>query len=307
MSSPVEIRAPVSRISVWRGRQCVPLPSGPPIISSAHSPWQGALLERHAHGPQSVDPHVHLSHFLCLHLDGPSRIEWHSNGKTGSKAIVPGSIILVSRGTEDAVSYTGSVSEAAQRLFLTLDPKLFQHAVPDVDLGRDAEFVEQWGIEDRQIEYILRALDADLEAGLPAGGLFGESLLNSLAVYLQRRYGVKPIAELKPRNGLPKTRLNRVLEFIEEHLDQDITLAALADTAGMGPHYFSELFKQSLGISPHQYVLRRRIDRGRRLLHNPSISVLEAAVRTGFSDQSHFTKLFRRIVGVTPTKYRSIL
>ena len=98
-----------------------------------------------------------------------------------------------------------------------------------------------------------------------------------------------------------------MLEFIEEHLDQDITLAALAETAGMGPHYFSELFKQSLGISPHQYVLRRRIDRGRRLLHNPSISVLEAAVRTGFSDQSHFTKLFRRIVGVTPTKYRSIL
>jgi AraC family transcriptional regulator len=214
---------------------------------------------------------------------------------------------MVSRGTQDAVSYARSGPEAAQRMFLTLEPRVFQRAVPEAESGEDLELIDQWGIEDRQIEYILRTLDADLEAGLPAGGLFGESLLNSLAVYLQRRYGVKPIADVKPRNGLPKIRLNRVIEFIEEHLDQDITLAALAETVGMGPHYFSELFKQSLGISPHQYVLRRRIERGRKLLHNPSVSVLEAAVRSGFSDQSHFTKLFRRIVGVTPSKYRSIL
>jgi len=118
---------------------------------------------------------------------------------------------------------------------------------------------------------------------------------------------VKPVQDSKPRNGLPKARLNRVIEFVEEHLDQEITLAALAEIAGMGAHYFSEMFKQSLGISPHQYVLRRRIERGRKLLHNPNVSVLEAAVRSGFSDQSHFTKLFRRIVGVTPTKYRAIL
>jgi AraC family transcriptional regulator len=192
-------------------------------------------------------------------------------------------------------------------MFLTLEPRVFQRAVPEAESGEDLELIDQWGIEDRQIEYILRTLEADLAAGLPAGGLFGESLLNSLAVYLQRRYGVKPIADVKPRNGLPRMRLNRVIEFIEEHLDHDITLSALAETAGMGPHYFSELFKQSVGISPHQYVLRRRIERGRKLLHNPSVSVLEAAIRSGFSDQSHFTKLFRRIVGVTPTKYRSIL
>jgi AraC family transcriptional regulator len=192
-------------------------------------------------------------------------------------------------------------------MFLTLEPRIFQRAVPEAELAGDAELIDQWGIEDRRIEYILRALDADLEAGFPAGGLFGESLLNALAVHLQHYYGVKPIPDLKPRNGLPKTRLNRVIEFVEEHLDQDITLAALAETAGMGPHYFSELFKQSLGISPHQYVLRRRIERGRKLLHNPSVSVLEAAIRSGFSDQSHFTKLFRRIVGVTPSRYRAIL
>jgi len=303
MSSLGETGVPVPRICVWRGRECVPLAPGAPIISSAHSPWQGALLERHTHGPCSVDPHLHLSHFLCVHLNGPSRLEWRSNGKTGAKTIAPGAVSLVSRGTEDAAAFP----EGAKRIFLSLEPCIFQCAFPEADAGEDPELIEQWGIEDRQIEYILRALEADLEAGVPSGGLFGESLLNALAVHLLRRYGVQPITDVKPRNGLPRARLNRVIEFIEEHLDQDITLAALAEIAGMGPHYFSELFKQSLGISPHQYVLRRRIERGRKLLHNPGISVLEAAVRSGFSDQSHFTKLFRRIVGVTPTKYRAIL
>jgi AraC family transcriptional regulator len=132
-------------------------------------------------------------------------------------------------------------------------------------------------------------------------------LLSALAVNLQRRYGVTPPKDTKPGNGLPRARLNRVLEYIEANLDREIALAALAQTAGMSTHYFSELFKQSVHLSPHQYVLRRRVARARNLLNDSRVTVLEAAVRSGFSDQSHFTKIFRRIVGVTPTGYRAAL
>jgi AraC family transcriptional regulator len=98
-----------------------------------------------------------------------------------------------------------------------------------------------------------------------------------------------------------------VFEYIEANLDREIALSALADTAGMSPHYFSELFKQSVRFSPYQYVLHRRIEHARKLLSQPSVTVLEAAVRCGFSDQSQFTKVFRRIVGMTPTGYRAVL
>jgi AraC family transcriptional regulator len=98
-----------------------------------------------------------------------------------------------------------------------------------------------------------------------------------------------------------------VIEYIEANLNREIALTALADTAGMSPHYFSELFKQSVHFPPYQYVLRRRIEHATKLLHEPGVSVFEAAVRCGFSDQSQFTKLFRRIVGVTPTGYRAAL
>ena len=200
-----------------------------------------------------------------------------------------------------------SFPKPVKRMLVNLEPKLLKMTFSETDTGRDVELIAQWGVQDPQIEYILRALEADLEARLPGGRLFGESLLCALAVRLQRSYAVTPPRSAKPGNGLPRARLNRVIEYIEANLDQEITLTALAQTAGMSTHYFCEMFKQSVHISPHQYVLRRKIERARKLLSDPGVTVLEAAVRSGFSDQSHFTKIFRRIVGVTPSGYRAAL
>jgi AraC family transcriptional regulator len=293
---------PERRIRVRQGQECVPLVPVTPTLSSAKSPWEGVLLERHTHGPLDAGKHQHMSHFVCLHLSEPAPLHWRSNGNVGRQVLGPGSIVLLSRGTEDSVSFPKPV----QRILLNLDPSVLRRA-PEDDSGRDTEFVNQWGVQDPQIEYVLRALEADLEAGLPSGRLFGESLLSALAVHLQRRYGVTRPKEVKPRNGLPGTRLNRVRDYVEANLGQEIALAAMAETAGMSPHYFSEMFKQSTDLSPHQYVLRRRIERAGQLLRDPGITVLEAAIRSGFSDQSHFTKIFRRIVGITPTAYRAVL
>lgn len=303
MLPAAENRLAPDRIRVLQGQECVALAPWVPTLSSAQFSFEGALLERHAHGAHATERHQHLSHFLCLHLSEPAPLIWRSEGKQGNKIIGPGSIIVLSRGTEDA----GSFPKPVKRILLSLEPNVLQQAFPDSNAGRDVELIPQWGVQDPQIEYIVRALEADLEAGLPGGKLFGESLLCALAVRLQRSYAVTPPRVAKPGNGLPRPRLNRVMEYVEANLDQEIALATLAETAGMSTHYFCELFKQSVHLSPHQYVLRRRIERARKLLNDPEITVLEAAVRSGFSDQSHFTKIFRRIVGVTPTGYRAAL
>jgi AraC family transcriptional regulator len=303
MRSDAESRPDPIRIRVRQGGECVELLPGAPTLSSARSPWEGVLLERHCHGPHTIDKHQHLSHFICLHLSEPAPITWQSQGKQGKNVIDSGSAIMVSRGTEDSISFP----KAVRRILVNVEPSLFRQAVPDTDKDGDVELIDQWGVRDPQIERILRALEADLEAGIPAGGLFGESLLCALAVHLQNRYAVTRPAIPQLRNGLPRARLNRVIEFIEANLHREIGLSALAKTAGMSANYFSELFKQSVQISPHQFVLRRRIDRARTLLNDPTMTVLEAAVRSGFADQSHFTKMFRRVVGVTPTAYRAAL
>ena len=291
------------RIRVRQGNDCVPLAPATPTLSSAHSPWEGVLLERHRHGPYNADAHEHPSYFVCLHLSEPAPLLWRTNGTSGSKVLGPGSAVVLSRGTRDSVSFPKPV----ERILFTLDPRVFQQALQEHHTGRDVELVDQWGVQDRQIEYILRALEADLDAESPAGKLFGQSLINALAVHLQRQYSVTPPKTMNLRGGLPSARLKRVKEYIEANLDQDVALSQLAATAGMSPHYFAELFKQSVGVSPHQYLLRRRIERARQFLHDSNMRILEAGVRSGFSDQSHFTKIFRRMVGVTPTEYRSTL
>jgi AraC family transcriptional regulator len=107
------------------------------------------------------------------------------------------------------------------------------------------------------------------------------------------------------KGGLSRLQLNRVFEYIEEHLAESIGLSDLADTAGLSIYHFARQFRQSTAVAPHRYVLQRKIDRAKEALRDPRKSILEASALVGFEDQSHFTKTFRRLVGITPTEFRS--
>jgi AraC family transcriptional regulator len=101
----------------------------------------------------------------------------------------------------------------------------------------------------------MRALHADLEDGSPAGPLYGESLGVPLAHYLIRRYAVRTADTSEYPGGMPVVRLNRVVDFINQDCSREVRLWEFAHLAGMSPHYFCQLFKQSTGLSPHQYFL----------------------------------------------------
>lgn len=116
-----------------------------------------------------------------------------------------------------------------------------------------------------------------------------------------------PRAQANTPSGLPRWRLKRVLDFVEAHLGDDIRLKDLAGAAALSPHHFSELFRQSTGVSPYRYVLERRVEHAKALLRDSMLGVLDIALAVGFSDQSHFSKIFRRATGVTPSAYRTIM
>jgi AraC family transcriptional regulator len=135
--------------------------------------------------------------------------------------------------------------------------------------------------------------------------MYGESLANALAVYILKRYAVRRLTPVVYKGGLPPYRLKRVLDFIADSLETDISLSQLAALAGMSPHYFSELFKQSTGRTPHNYVLLKRIERAKQQLRDPKRSVIDAGLDSGFQNSSHFARVFRRIEGTTPSKFRA--
>ena len=96
-----------------------------------------------------------------------------------------------------------------------------------------------------------------------------------------------------------------MLDYIRDNLDTNIHLSQLAAIAGMSPHYFSELFKQSTGHTPHSYILQQRIERAKQSLRDPRRSILDAGLDAGFQNASHFARMFRKIEGTSPSRFRA--
>jgi transcriptional regulator GlxA family with amidase domain len=114
------------------------------------------------------------------------------------------------------------------------------------------------------------------------------------------------VAQLRARirGGLPPRALRRVREFIEAHLEQNISIQALATIAGLSMYHFARAFKQSEGMTPHDYLVQCRVRRAQDLLAGTDLPLSEIALASGFADQSHCARRFREHVGVTPSSYR---
>jgi AraC-like DNA-binding protein len=106
------------------------------------------------------------------------------------------------------------------------------------------------------------------------------------------------------RGGLPPRTLQRVREYIDSHINESISLETLASVAGLSMFHFARAFKQSEGVTPHSYVLERRIERAQKLLAGTDIPLSGIALATGFSDQSHLARHFRARVGTAPSAFR---
>ena len=151
---------------------------------------------------------------------------------------------------------------------------------------------------------ILFELRKDLSEALPFGRLYGESLGAALVTHLLRNFSDRGRSAPLARGGLPPHRLRRVLEYVNDRLANDLSLAELARVVGLNQAHFARAFKQSTGVSPHRYVLRQRIERASALLRNPRIAIAKVSALSGFASQSSFTTAFRRIKGITPRAYR---
>ena len=114
------------------------------------------------------------------------------------------------------------------------------------------------------------------------------------------------LANVETVGGLPPRRLQRVFAYVRENLSNEVSVAELAKTVGMSQYYFSKLFKMSTGTTPHQYVMRQRVERAQELLRDGRTALLEVTTQVGFETQSHFTSVFRHLVGVTPKRYREM-
>ncbi|MBI4382080.1 MAG: helix-turn-helix transcriptional regulator [candidate division NC10 bacterium] len=147
------------------------------------------------------------------------------------------------------------------------------------------------------------ALERETQQPGPMGRTYAESLALVILTEVARHHAVRP-AEVSRSDGIAPRRLRRVIDYIEAHLGEDISLLDLAVEAGVSRVHFVRQFKRLAGLSPHQYVLRRRVERAAALLKDQDACLKALAHEVGFSSQSHLTSAFRRVYGTTPGAYR---
>jgi AraC family transcriptional regulator len=273
----------------------------PPLLSSSAVHWRGIALENWAVPAVLIPRHEHPDHFLHVVLQGAVKYRIATKGRILSFTSRPGTIFLLPRGTVDEVNWAGPT----HRVAVAIQPQLLTRALDETAHEPDVELIERWNLLDSHISALVSEMSNDLGENSPAGTIYGESLANALAVYLLKCYSVKRIRPAFYKGGMPAYRLKRVLDYIGDNLETNISLPDLATIAGMSPHYFCELFKHSVGRSPHNYVMVQRIERAKQLLRDPKRSIIEAGLGAGFQNPSHFARMFRKLEGASPSRFRA--
>lgn len=279
------------------------------FLSSEGAGWEG-LVAQAFHEPMELEgwmtpviPDISLIVFSggALHLE-----RRHMNGPWKAQYLRQGDLNLRSGVDMNyEVRWKALSSVPTHTLHLRLSKDLLACAAEEV-ADRDPTrltIVEHFGFQDPLLAQIGLALWRELEQPSAAGKLYAQTAARMLAVHFLRYYTSGGVIK-EPSQRLTQQQMRRVLDFIQDHLGQDLSLEALAQQAGFSSYHFARLFRQTTGESPHQFVLRQRIERAQHLLKERNVSLARVAVESGFANQSHFTQAFKRHLGLTPRAFR---
>jgi AraC family transcriptional regulator len=267
--------------------------------------WVGLEAARYVAAPDSeIDPPTLSQHWLILLTRPPEKLDLLYEGVKRHVPPAAGSILLVPAGSAAFWRWSGRKDS----LHVYLQPSLVERVAAEAfDLdGARLSIPPLDGVQLPQLRAAMQAVNDELTAEGVGGSLAAESLANLLAVQLIR-YVRSPRRLDRRRDGaLPQGRLRAVVDYIESHLDSGPTLEQMAAIAQVSPYHFARQFKAATGLPPHQYVIARRVERAQQLLRQDGdASLAEVAARAGFSDQSQFSRHFKRLLGVTPGQFRT--
>lgn len=272
----------------------------PPIfVEKRGAAWGPVRVEHYRLREGELPEHEHREHLLLLALSGCNG-EMRTAGGLRASAQVRGGVCLIPSGEP----FSTRVGGDTECLGIYLDPALVERAARDADpLGR-FEVVARSNPRDPLVSRVGMALLAEMDSEAPGARLYAESLANVLAVHVLRNYTAAGVEPRRFTGGLSGRRLRRVLSYIAENHEHELTLEDIAGEAAMSTFHFAREFKRATGTTPHQHLIRFRVERAKALLSESQLPLAEVGLRTGFSHQSHFTRLFRRLTGTTPQSYR---
>lgn len=274
------------------------------LASSKDLGWHDirVLHVRNEYGDIDVPPLE--NHCVIVQLEPSVYVRAKINGQDFENFLSPGDIAIIPAGV--ASHWRWRDSRPHETLHIYLEPNFVHKVAESCDLNHDQMAIEpQIAVRDEQLSHMAMSLLYELKAENVVGRLYADSVASVLAIQLVRRYScLKDVAIRK--GGMAPNKLRRALEFISDKLEQQqgIPLEVVAREVGMSRYHFSRVFKESMGLSPINYIVRQRIERAKKLLAETELPIADIALQAGFSGQSHFTTFFRKLVGLTPRSFR---
>ena len=272
---------------------------GKPLAPLPVNAWSGLPFEVHPHMRKGEVEHRTNPHpLLLVHLGSRGRSRIQSGDTVFDLRLEPGHVDVFSAGFR--MDHGWWDCTPGEVLAVALDPDRARSYLQD-----DGVFVDpstRLAVRDGVIERLLAAVRSEVDAGCPSGPLFAEGV--SLALLSRLRACDTPRSTPKPSaRKLSPAQSRATVDFIDANLGGELSVARLAAQLAMSPFTFSKLFKSTFGVSPHSFVLSRRLARAEALLRGTQ-SLSDIALALGFASQSHFTEAFRRRTGRTPLAAR---
>ena len=259
------------------------------------------IVERFSPDPETQPRHwVRHDQAFAMMLR-PGSIEWGSKRCALEKfAYKPGDLALCDRHVGE---WVGLMSVSHLQLGIS-DAALMacsDGAYGEVELRASRKFA------DPRLSAMVAAVHAEMVAGFPSVRLFLDSVEQAIAVTLVNGHAARHRPVQVYRGGLGSARLRRIRELVDAKMEDDLSLDEMAQSVGLSTAHFARMFRKSTGATPHQFVLRQRLERAKAMLRAPDARVLDVAVACGFKTQQHFAQAFRDLWGLSPTEYRQDL
>jgi AraC family transcriptional regulator len=283
-------------------RRIVAMSSAERLATSQAFDWPGVLLEAGRNEIMEVDDLTLAHHYIGMNTDtGPVTLEVKGPHGFHPVTLAPGDGWLAPAGHTFSLRVRGGSAHSYVRV--SIDPIRFDRLLASDDGAGPVRLRPTYGIGGPQLHHLIAALKAEADAGTPSGLAYVDALTTGLGLQMARQAGRVPFPSPSPapaRGGLPPAVRRRVLERMEAQPDARLTVDMMARDAGLSPAHFARAFKESTGRAPHQHLLDLRLERARRLLDEPDAALSDVALRSGFADQAHFTRFFKRRFGITP-------